>query len=239
MPRGRMLNKKISQDEKIAKLSLEATLLYTWCIPFLDVKGRIYGDMWTLKAIVPYIDEITPQKIGKIIQEWVKNELVVYYGNGEQKYIEFKGFAKNQTLKEGREAKSVIPDPSEHQEEMMVKEKQKPSKIKFEEDSMEYRLANHLYSFIAARNPNYKKPDMQKWAKQIDLMLRVDNRKASDIKMVIEWCQNDTPDKQPEGKWKGWANNILSAAKLREKFDTLLIRMNENKIRRTEKQYID
>jgi len=109
MPRGRMLNKKISQDEKVAKLSMEATLLYTWCIPFLDFRGRIYGDLWTLKAIVPHIKEITPRKIKQIIQEWVGAGLITYYGNEKQKYLEFKGFRKNQTLREGREAESEIP----------------------------------------------------------------------------------------------------------------------------------
>ena len=92
-------------------------------------------------------------------------------------------------------------------------------------DSIEYRLANYLLNFILKRNPNHKKPNIQKWAKHIDLMLRIDKRKVEDVKAVIEWCQNDTPEKQPEGKWKGWANNILSTAKLREKFDKLFIEM--------------
>jgi len=109
-----MLNKKISQDEKVAKLSIEATLLYTWCIAYLDFRGRIYGDIWTLKAIVPNIKELTPQKIEKCIQEWVNVGLVHYYGN-EQKYLEFKGFSKNQTLRKGREAESEIPAAAEIQ----------------------------------------------------------------------------------------------------------------------------
>lgn len=111
MPRGRMLNKKISQDEKVAKLSLKATLLYTWCIPYLDVKGRMYGDVWTLKSIVPHVKEITPQNIPQIIQEWVDNLLVVFYGDEVHKYIEFKGFGNNQNINPDREAQSEIPNP--------------------------------------------------------------------------------------------------------------------------------
>ena len=115
MPRGRMLNKRISQDDKVAELSIEATLLYTWCIPYLDYRGRMYGDVWTLKAIVPNIKELTPAKIEKCIIEFVDADLVVYYGDG-QKYLEFKGFTKNQTLREGREAESEIPTPTELQQ---------------------------------------------------------------------------------------------------------------------------
>jgi len=55
MPRGRMLNKKISHDEKVAKLSLKATLFYTWCVPNLDIEGRIVSDRYNLKAIFPFI----------------------------------------------------------------------------------------------------------------------------------------------------------------------------------------
>lgn len=98
----------------------------------------------------------------------------------------------------------------------------------FLSDSIEYRLANYLFKFIFKRNNKYKKPDLQKWAKQVDLMLRIDKRKSNDIKAVIEWCQNDTPDKQPEGNWKGWSSNILSTVKLREKFDVLFIKMQES-----------
>ena len=95
-------------------------------------------------------------------------------------------------------------------------------------DSIEYRLANYLLNFILKRNPNHKKPNIQSWAKHIDLMLRIDKRKVEDVKAVIKWCQNDTPDKQPEGTWKGWANNILSTEALRKQFDKLVLKMQEN-----------
>lgn len=92
-------------------------------------------------------------------------------------------------------------------------------------DSIEYRLADYLYRLILNRNGNFKKPNLQSWSKHIDLMIRIDKRKPDDIQAVIKWCQNDTSDKQPEGTWKGWANNILSTAKLREKFDKLFMEM--------------
>ena len=101
------------------------------------------------------------------------------------------------------------------------------TKETFTSDSIEYRLANYLLKFILKRNPNHKKPNIQSWSKQIDLMLRIDKRHPDDIKAVIEWCQNDTPEKQPEGNWKGWANNILSTAKLREKFDQLYLKVQD------------
>ena len=106
--------------------------------------------------------------------------------------------------------------------------KSKETKVKtYTSDSIEYRLANYLFSFILKRNQNFKKPDMQKWTKSIDLMIRMDNREPESIKEIIKWCQNDTADKQEDGTWKGWASNILSTVKLREKFDVLFLKMQE------------
>ena len=115
MPRGRMLNKKISSDEKIAKLSLKATLFYTWCVPNLDFEGRLMADVWSLKSIFPFISEVTPKNIPRLIKELITADLVTYYGNSRHKYLQFKGFKKNQNLKEGREADSIIPPPTPEQ----------------------------------------------------------------------------------------------------------------------------
>jgi len=115
MPRGRMINKKIVNDEKVAKLSIKSTLLYTWCLPFLDFEGRLFADMWHLKSIVPFISEITPKNIKYLIKEMVDADLVIYYGNTYHKYLQFKGFKKNQNLNESREAASEIPAPTPEQ----------------------------------------------------------------------------------------------------------------------------
>jgi len=45
-------------------------------------------------------------------------------------------------------------------------------------------------------------------------MLRIDGRKANDIKAVIEWCQKDD----------FWYKNILSCSKLRKQFDQLFFK---------------
>jgi hypothetical protein len=132
MPKGRMLNKKISQDNKVAKLSLKATLLYTWCIPYLDVEGKIYGDVWTLKSIVPHVKEITPDNIPSIVNEWVVVDLVTYYGDDSHKYLYFKGFMENQSINPDREAKSEIPSPELLQSNSGLT----PAKVKLSKDNI-------------------------------------------------------------------------------------------------------
>lgn len=82
----------------------------------------------------------------------------------------------------------------------------------FSSDSIELRLAEFLLEKILSRNPKFRKPNLQSWAKHIDYMIRLDNRTPEEIRKVIEWCQNDP----------FWKSNILSTGKLRDKFDQLM-----------------
>jgi phage replication O-like protein O len=83
---------------------------------------------------------------------------------------------------------------------------------KFSDDSTEIELSKYLFSLIQDRNPKAKTPNFQAWAKEIDLMLRKDNRTEQEIRAAITWCQNDD----------FWFANILSTKKLRLKYDALV-----------------
>lgn len=123
--------------------------------------------------------------------------------------------------------KNPNPTPRIKRDVAGKNDKRNVSKKEFADESVEFKLAHYLFELILRRNPNHKKPNLQAWSRHIDLMIRVDKRDPANIKRVIKWCQEDTPGKQAEGRWRGWANNILSTKKLREKFDVLAIRMKE------------
>ena len=93
------------------------------------------------------------------------------------------------------------------------------------EGSTELRLASFLLEEILKNKPDFRQPNLQTWARDIDLLLRRDNRSAEAIERVIGWAQSDHGDGM--GKWKGWVAVILSAGKLRDKFDELELKMNE------------
>jgi hypothetical protein len=132
MPIGRMLNKKISYDEALAGVSLEAAFLYTWCIPHLDVKGRIYADPNILKGtVVPYVKKLTIKRISECCQELHNCGLVVLYGESP-KYMEFCGFSKNQKINEDREADSNIPGP----DELMINSGVTQTQVKVSKDKL-------------------------------------------------------------------------------------------------------
>ena len=87
----------------------------------------------------------------------------------------------------------------------------------FLSDSFEFRLAKLLLKEIKVNNPKAKEPNLQTWAKTFDLMIRRDKHKPKEIAKVIDWCQKDN----------FWFKNILSANKLREQYDQLILKMQD------------
>lgn len=115
MAEGRMLRRKIAHDKRLARLSNDRTrLFFTWCIPFLDVEGRMTGDAEVIKAMVfPFVKTISLRTIEQDIVECDRIRLVHAYAVDGQRYLYFPGFHKNQQLRRDREAKSEIPAPPE------------------------------------------------------------------------------------------------------------------------------
>ena len=82
------------------------------------------------------------------------------------------------------------------------------------------RMADRLKFLILQNNPNAKTPkDLAKWQSDFDKMKRLDKRADEQIFAVMEFSQKDN----------FWKSNILSAGKLREKFDTLLLQKDRPK----------
>lgn len=81
-----------------------------------------------------------------------------------------------------------------------------------------YILADYLLQRIRQNNPGHKQPNLNAWARHIDLMIRKDKREPTEIRAVIEFCQAD----------HFWKANILSTDKLRVRYDQLNIRRKEN-----------
>ncbi len=106
-------------------------------------------------------------------------------------------------------------------EEKKISDKKVKSKKVFAVDSNAYRLAYFLEGEILENNPKFPQSEQQRqrWAKDFDLMLRLDKIEADDIAEVIAWCQKD----------KFWCSNILSGKKLREKYQQLRMRMTANR----------
>lgn len=81
------------------------------------------------------------------------------------------------------------------------------------------RVAEFLLNQIRSHNENFKKPNIDSWAKDIDKAIRIDGRTPRELCEVAKWAH--VTDEE-----KFWRPNILSGKKLRDKFDQLSIKMN-------------
>lgn len=80
--------------------------------------------------------------------------------------------------------------------------------------SKEFQLSDLLLNLILARRDSFKRPDLQKWAVDIDKLIKSE-ASPQEIEKVIIWCQQD----------EFWQNNILSTSKLRKQYDQLCLKM--------------
>ncbi|WP_270235319.1 replication protein [Lacticaseibacillus suilingensis] len=115
------------------------------------------------------------------------------------------------TIKNAKNAKNAKKEDSQH-----------PRKREYADDSPELIEATYLWEKIKSNNPEHRKPNLQAWANDIRKMHEIDKRPFDKIHRMIEWCQADT----------FWQTNILSVAKLREKYDTMKAQANRPYISR-------
>lgn len=95
--------------------------------------------------------------------------------------------------------------------------------VKFSEDSDEMKIVNYFISKLKSINPKIKVPanvtQKQKWATEINRLMRIDGRDKSEICRVIAYAVNDS----------FWRCNVLSAKSLRKYYDRLFIKMQQSR----------
>lgn len=79
------------------------------------------------------------------------------------------------------------------------------------ESEQDLNLANQMYEAIKQDLPKLKKPNFQKWARDIRLMRDRDERTNAQIEDMFVWTREDS----------FWSTNILSPSSLRKQFDRL------------------
>ena len=132
--------------------------------------------------------------------------------NGQIKKELLKRDIKNNNMSDSKESDA----PSEaFKDSINTNKTTKSSKTKratkvFEENSIEYQLSKKLYQYVLEEKPKTRKPDLQKWSKDFDLILRRDERSLEDLENVIDWIFNG--DSNSSNFWK---KNISSPGALR------------------------
>lgn len=90
-----------------------------------------------------------------------------------------------------------------------------PQRKKFNFTDVDYQCAEWIYSLVKQVAPSSKKPNFESWANTVRLMRESDKLTHNDISEVFTWANQDS----------FWSVNILSAAKLRQKFPQLQAKM--------------
>lgn len=81
-------------------------------------------------------------------------------------------------------------------------------------------LSSFLLERIRETRPDFKKPNMDEWAKHADYMLRLDKRSQADCNTLIAWVHG-FPHVGILEPHDFWSTNILSMKKFRAQFDQL------------------
>lgn len=100
-----------------------------------------------------------------------------------------------------------------------LKEKKREDKIIKEKQysSSDFEIGRQIFEMILTLNPTHKKPNLDAWASEVRKIREIDKRPAEEILELFRWANADN----------FWKTNILSPAKLREKWDILTVKRKE------------
>ncbi len=112
---GRKLHWKICVSEQVADLSSPwAKLLFTWLVPTVDNLGRMEAEPYQVKGVIfPYEEEMTPERIGELLQELHDAGLIIWYRARRLRYLQLPTFGAHQKLVGNMRAESDYPEPGE------------------------------------------------------------------------------------------------------------------------------
>lgn len=113
MPEGRFLSRSVSESGQLANVSLEAALLFTWCVPHLDCEGRMSGEPSVVRGkVVPRRAEFTEDLVAECLLELALAKLLLWYEKDGTRWLAFPKFHAHQKgMRKDREAASRVPPP--------------------------------------------------------------------------------------------------------------------------------
>lgn len=89
----------------------------------------------------------------------------------------------------------------------------------YDVDNIYYQLAEKLFKQIY-QNQEIKEPNLNRWADDIRKMIEIDKRTERQVSNMIDWATTDP----------FWSSVVLSAKKLREKYETMRGQANRKNI---------
>jgi len=109
------------------------------------------------------------------------------------------------------------------------------TKKQFDESSPAFKLSKLLFETRREISPEVLEPDLQKWAKEMDLILRIDGRSETRLQEVIGYLKIQRSESN--GTFL-WVAVIKSPQNLRKHFETIAIQMDARKRKDTKEDEV-
>ena len=126
-------------------------------------------------------------------------------------HLQFEGIGIEGIRNEGTNNNNLNNNSSNNKKS--AKNTRNSAKAKYDEVSPYILLSKDLFNRIKRNNDEAKEPNYQTWADDFRKLIELDGKSVDNVRLVIEWCQQDS----------FWKANILSAKKLRDKYDQLKV----------------
>lgn len=107
-----MISKSISLSQQVDSLSIQGQLLFTWLVPHSDDEGRISGNPRYVKAVVIPLKDGPRWAVSSVelyLCEMADNNLISYWYQGGERFIEFPNWSLHQTIQSDRAQLSRLP----------------------------------------------------------------------------------------------------------------------------------
>jgi hypothetical protein len=129
-------------------------------------------------------------------------------------------------IEDNQYRESASPPPSPSLSLANAAQDSRPSAPPIKEIPQEAKeMAEELLKKVKAIHPKLKEPNLDKWAKEMDLLHRADKREWSEIKDMIKWAFEDAfwvkIIQSPEGLRRNWDKMAVKQAKVDNKGITI------------------
>lgn len=173
---------------------------------------------------VPVDNQVVGRTLWRWMKKFEKEEMLSIKSTSKYSVVTIKNWddyqASDNQVSSDRQAsvKPVSTNKNAKNAENAKNEKNKDNsrqsaKRTYDEDSIHYQLASSLFKEIQNNNPEARSPNLQTWSDDIRKMIEIDNRKPEQVENMIRWSQSND----------FWSSIILSAKKLRDKYDQMRV----------------
>ncbi len=227
MARIRTIKPQFWLNEELATVPRDTRLLFIGLWNLSDDRGVFEWKPGQIKVqLFPYDADLTKSDIEKHLEALVTIGDIVKFDEDNKSYGFVINFSKHQEIKNPSKwafTETIPTLPNDHPSPTPVLSQNGVSPTSREKEKERYpsekamELATLLKELIVSNNPKalLKKNILTNWGKTFNLMLTNDKRDPQNIEAVIRWSQNNDFEKA----------NVLSANKVRSRFDNLYLKM--------------